>query len=61
MNCRKCGGRVFIDRLLSEKMHVELACIMCGKRWMLNKEKNSLARRLFRQEQARENAIVSAG
>ena len=60
MKCGKCGGRVFIDRLLSEKQHIDMACIMCGKRWMLNKEKNRLAAWLYRQEQMRENAIVSA-
>lgn len=60
MNCRKCGGRVFVDRLLSEKMHVELACILCGKRWMLNKEKNRLARWISLREQMREDAIVAA-
>lgn len=60
MNCKKCGGRIFVDRLLSEKMHVELACLLCGKRWMLNKEKNGLARWLYRLEKMREDAIVSA-
>ena len=51
---------MFVDRLLSEKMHVELACLGCGKRWMLNKEKNRFARWLVQKELLRENAIVSA-
>ena len=42
MHCRKCGGRVFVDRVFSQKLHVELFCIMCGKRWMINKDRNAL-------------------
>ena len=60
MTCKKCGGRVFIDRLLSEKKHVELACLKCGKRWMLSKQRNPLARYLLAKERLREDAIVSA-
>jgi hypothetical protein len=42
IKCNKCGGRVFIDRVFSQKMHMELFCIMCGKRWMMNKNTNRL-------------------
>ena len=38
MWCAQCGGRVFVDRVFSQKLHMELFCIMCGKRWMVNKE-----------------------
>ena len=38
MWCGKCGGRVFVDRVFSQKLHVELFCILCGKRNMINKE-----------------------
>jgi hypothetical protein len=31
MTCKKCGGRVFVDRVFSQKLHVELFCIMCEK------------------------------
>ena len=51
MKCMKCGGRVFIDRVFSQKLHIELFCIMCGKRWMLNKETNSLGRWLSKKEE----------
>lgn len=37
MNCLKCNGRVFVDRVFSQNLHIELFCIMCGKRWMINK------------------------
>lgn len=44
MKCSKCSGRVFVDRVFSQKLHVELFCIMCGKRWMLNKDRSALGR-----------------
>lgn len=44
MTCKKCGGRVFVDRVFSQKLHTELFCIMCGKRWMLNKHMNALGK-----------------
>ena len=44
MTCKNCGGRVFVDRVFSQKLHVELFCIMCGKRWMINKDTNPLGR-----------------
>lgn len=44
MTCKKCGGRVFVDRVFSQKLHMELFCVMCGKRWMLNKNSNGLGR-----------------
>ncbi len=58
MHCKKCKGRVFVDRIFSEKKHVELACIVCGKRWMLDKEKNRFAAWLLKQEQAHANAVT---
>ena len=44
MSCKKCNGRVLIDRVFSQKLHTELFCIMCGKRWMLNKNTNALGK-----------------
>ena len=42
--CNKCKGRVFVDRVFSQKSHIELFCIMCGKRWMMNKNTNKLGK-----------------
>ena len=50
MTCQKCGGRVFVDRVFSQKLHVELFCVMCGKRWMINKDTNPLGRWLEQKE-----------
>jgi hypothetical protein len=54
MKCGKCQGRVFIDRVFSQKLHVELFCIMCGKRWMINKDTSPLGRWL---EQVEKNKL----
>ena len=50
MSCQKCNGRVFVDRVFSQKLHVELFCIMCGKRWMINKDTSPLGRWLEQKE-----------
>lgn len=50
MKCGKCKGRVFIDRVFSQKLHVEMFCIMCGKRWMINKDTSPLGRWIERKE-----------
>ena len=44
MKCNKCQGRVFVDRVFSQKLHVELFCMMCGKRWMINKDTSALGK-----------------
>jgi hypothetical protein len=51
MTCQRCKGRVFIDRVFSQKLHMELFCVMCGKRWMINKETNKLAKWLEKMEE----------
>lgn len=50
MKCGKCKGRVFVDRVFSQKLHVEMFCIMCGKRWMINKDTSPLGRWLEKTE-----------
>lgn len=70
MNCGKCGGRVFVDRMFQgskknksqnqESNHIELFCIMCGKRWMLDKTKNRFAECLARQEKALNDAYATS-
>ncbi|AXG66169.1 hypothetical protein SEA_ANNADREAMY_48 [Streptomyces phage Annadreamy] len=60
MYCNKCSGRVFIDRVYSEKKHVELFCIGCGKRWMLDKTKSRFAAWLWKKEQSHANAAIAS-
>jgi hypothetical protein len=50
MSCRKCEGRVFVDRVFSQKLHMELFCIMCGKRWMVNKDTNAFGKWLEQKD-----------
>jgi hypothetical protein len=54
MKCARCNGRVFVDRVFSQKLHVELFCILCGKRWMINKDTSALGRWL---EQVEKNKL----
>ena len=49
--CNKCRGRVFVDRVFSQKLHMELFCINCGKRWMMSKNTSKLGRWLEKIEQ----------
>lgn len=60
MNCMKCGGRVFVDRVYSEKKHVELFCIICGNRWMLDKTKSKVAAWLWKLETAHAHAVTAS-
>jgi len=40
MFCRKCNGRVFVDRVFHTAQRIELFCLMCGKRWILKNKLN---------------------
>ena len=57
MKCSKCRGRVFVDRVFSQKLSVELFCVMCGKRWMIDKETNRFGRWLERKEREYEKSF----
>lgn len=50
LTCKRCSGRVFIDRVFSQKLHIELFCVLCGKRWMIDKERTVLGRWLTEKE-----------
>jgi hypothetical protein len=51
MFCRKCKGRVFIDRSNTIYNMIELFCTMCGKRWFIkSNEGNSFVSWLLRSE-----------
>lgn len=32
MKCSRCGGIVFVDRQYSTREHIEIYCVICGKR-----------------------------
>lgn len=50
MYCHKCQGRVFVDRVFTSDIRMELFCSMCGKRWMLKNNKNGFTEWLHRKE-----------
>lgn len=50
MWCKKCQGRVFIDRVFSQKLRIELYCLACGKRWFVKKDGNAFGQWLNNQE-----------
>lgn len=50
MFCRACRGRVFVDRVFSQKLRYELFCMTCGKRWMIRKDGNALGQWLAEKE-----------
>lgn len=41
LHCRKCNGRVFIDRAFSTQIRLEIYCINCGKRWFVKRDENA--------------------
>lgn len=57
MWCSKCGGRVFVDRVFSQKLHMELSCVMCGKRWMVSKDTNGFGKWLERKEKGHQKTF----
>jgi hypothetical protein len=56
MKCVKCGGRVFVDRVFSQLTSVECYCILCGKRWMIDKESSRFGRWLEKKESENKKA-----
>lgn len=39
---KKCrGGNVFVDRVFSNELRVELFCLRCGKRWFIQTGKGA--------------------
>ena len=50
MYCKKCSGRVFVDRVFSSENRFDLFCIACGKRWFVKREGNALGRWLTKVE-----------
>lgn len=43
LTCKKCKGRVFVDRMYSQHLRVEFFCLACGKRWIIKKDANRFA------------------
>jgi hypothetical protein len=37
MKCRKCHGRVLLDRIFTDNKNYETACLLCGDRQFVSK------------------------
>jgi hypothetical protein len=37
MNCQRCNGRMFLDRVFSDNKNFEVYCILCGDRKFVSK------------------------
>ncbi len=60
INCKKCNGRVFIDRQYTEINHIELYCIVCGSRFFFHPPSQTLEGRwLLKKEQLRAKSTMS--
>jgi DNA-directed RNA polymerase subunit RPC12/RpoP len=57
MKCRKCSGRVFLDRVFSDNANYEVYCVMCGDRRFISKS-SELGQWLSKKETARQAAGV---
>lgn len=53
--CRKCNGRIFIDRVHSNKGDIDLFCLKCGLRWSMHGT-NPTAQFFTKLEKMRERA-----
>lgn len=38
MYCKKCGGNVYHDNMYVNDSFIDLSCLMCGKRWHVDKK-----------------------
>lgn len=59
--CKKCKGRMFVDRLYSTADHLETQCILCGSRKFFHPPSESEEGRwLLAKERVRaKNIIIS--
>ena len=55
LRCTKCSGRMLVDRVFLSYDHLEIYCLMCGKREMYNHPNNhgDVARWIMKVEKAR--------
>jgi hypothetical protein len=60
LKCKKCNGRMFIDRIYSAINHLETYCILCGHRNFYTPPENSAEGRwLLKKEQLKAKATIS--
>ena len=58
--CKRCKGRMFIDRRYTSMIHLEIYCIICGYRKFFNPPENSSEGRwLLKKEVSRAKDTMS--
>lgn len=55
MNCKRCNGRVFLDRVFTDNKNFETSCLICGDREFIPKDSEK-GLWLTKQEQLRMQA-----
>jgi predicted nucleic acid-binding Zn-ribbon protein len=61
LRCKKCRGRVFVDRTFNADNHIEIFCIVCGSRKFYHNfsEGDKEAQWLMKMEKARAKLSIS--
>lgn len=54
MNHKKCGGSVFVDRVFSHDLRLDLFCLRCGNRWFIKRDKGAFGPWLSKKERLKE-------
>jgi len=59
MYCKKCSGRMFVERINDDNSFVEVFCTACGSRKILDKNNdNFFIKWLIRKEQVFRNSLA---
>lgn len=48
MNCKTCGGNIYVDKVTVQGTRFELACLHCGRRRDADAKTNTFAKSLYR-------------
>lgn len=52
MICKKCSGKILVDRTFTDNRNIEVYCIMCGVRKFVSKN-GKFGKWLTKQEESR--------
>lgn len=60
MHCKRCGGRQFLDRVFTDNVNFEAACLHCGAREFISKtsKKGTWLAVLERRMERAQNGLV---
>lgn len=62
LNCDKCGGNVWTEKMPDSNSMLDLVCIICGKRsFVKEKEFEKALDNALKEKLSRQGRIVSAG